>query len=170
MRCGPIIRDSSIAGEAELKMAKTKKTKASKTKPVNLKITAGPFEFDARLETELAPQTCKAFLRHMPFEGQFVHVRWSGEGVWIPLGDLDFKVGYENHTSYPAPGQIILYPGGISETEILLAYGGVHFASKLGQLAGNHFITITSGLENLPALGKLALWEGAQPVVFKVAK
>ena len=67
----------------------------------------------------------------------------------MPLGDLDFGVGYENHTSYPAPGQIILYPGGISETEILMAYGGVHFASKMGQLAGNHFITLTSGLENL---------------------
>ena len=85
----------------------------------------------------------------MPFESQAIHVRWSGEGVWMPLGDLDFGVSYENHTSYPAPGQIILYPGGISETEILLAYGGVHFASKMGQLAGNHFITLTSGLENL---------------------
>jgi len=48
------------------------------------------------------------------------------------LGDRDFEVEYENHTSYPAPGQMILYPGGISETEILLAYGGVHFASKMG--------------------------------------
>ena len=127
-----------------------------------LKITAGPYTFDARLETELAPKTCEAFLKHMPFDSKVVHVRWSGEGVWIPLGDLDFGVNYENHTSYPAPGQIILYPGGISETEILLAYGGVQFACKMGQLAGNHFITITSGLENLAKLGKLALWEGAQ--------
>ena len=23
----------------------------------------------------------------------------------MPLGDLDFGVSYENHTSYPAPGQ-----------------------------------------------------------------
>ena len=100
---------------------------------------------------------------------QIVHVRWSGEGVWIPLGDLDFGVGYENHTSYPAPGQIILYPGGISETEILLAYGGVQFACKMGQLAGNHFITLTSGLEKLPEIGKLALWKGAQSITFKAA-
>lgn len=100
----------------------------------------------------------------MPFEGQLVHVRWSGEGVWVPLGDRDFGVGYENHTSYPAPGQMILYPGGISETEILLAYGGVHFASKMGQLAGNHFLTLTAGLENLHALGTRCLWEGAQPL------
>ena len=130
-------------------------------------VTAGPFVFDARLETELAPQTCAAFTKAMPFVSQAVHVRWSGEAVWLPLGELDFGVGYENHTSYPAPGQVILYPGGISETEILIAYGGVHFASKMGQLAGNHFITFTSGLANLHALGTKALWEGAQDIRFE---
>jgi len=134
-----------------------------------IKLLAGPFEFEGRLETENAPLTCKAFLERMPFESKAVHVRWSGEGVWMPLGDYDFGVGYENHTSYPAPGQIILYPGGLSETEILLAYGGVHFASKVGQLSGNHFITLTSNLEWLPELGKLALWEGAQRITFKLA-
>ena len=71
--------------------------------------------------------------------------------------------------SYPAPGQILLYPGGISETEILLAYGGVHFASKMGQLAGNHFITLTSRLERLPELGKTVLYKGAQKVRFEAA-
>ena len=127
-------------------------------------IRAGDFMFHARFEEQLAPKTCAAFRKAMPFESQFIHVRWSGEGVWMPLGDLDFGVGYENHTSYPAPGQMILYPGGISETEILLAYGGVHFASKMGQLAGNHFITLTSGLENLYTLGRTVLYKGAQKV------
>ncbi|HXE17504.1 MAG TPA: DUF3830 family protein, partial [Stellaceae bacterium] len=126
-----------------------------------LRVTAGPFTFDARFEAA-APKTCAAFQARMPFVSKIVHVRWSGEGVWIPLGDLQFGVGYENHTSYPAPGQMILYPGGISETEILLAYGGVHFASKLGQLAGNHFVTLTSNLDKLPELGRLCLWHGAQ--------
>ncbi|MBO9197008.1 MULTISPECIES: DUF3830 family protein [unclassified Rhizobium] len=134
-----------------------------------LKITAGPFTFDARLETEDAPKTCAAFLKRLPYESKIVHVRWSGEGVWVPLGDEDFGVGYENHTSHPAPGHIILYPGGISETEILLAYGGVDFSSKMGQLAGNHFITLTSGLENLKTLGNLTLWEGAQSIRFELA-
>lgn len=134
-----------------------------------LKITIADMVFDARFETEKAPKTCEAFARRLPFESKIVHVRWSGEGVWIPLGDLDFGVGYENHTSYPAPGHIILYPGGISETEILLAYGGVQFACKMGQLAGNHFITLTSGLEKLPEIGRRALWEGAQPIRFEAA-
>lgn len=136
---------------------------------MKIKITAGPFTFDAVLETEKAPKTCKAFLARMPFAGQIVHVRWSGEGVWIPLGDLSFGVGYENHTSHPAPGHILLYPGGISETEILLAYGGVDFSSKMGQLAGNHFITLTSNLDKLPELGRKVLWEGAQDIRFEAA-
>ena len=139
-----------------------------KKRPMSqLIVRAGEFTFEARFEEALAPKTVAAFRKAMPFESQAIHVRWSGEGVWMPLGDLDFGVSYENHTSYPAPGQIILYPGGISETEILLAYGGVHFASKMGQLAGNHFITLTSGLENLTAFGKTVLWKGAQKIRFE---
>ena len=135
----------------------------------NVKITAGGLVFEGRLESGKAPQTVAAFRERLPYVSQLVHVRWSGEGVWVPLGDEDFGVGYENHTSHPAPGHIILYPGGISETEILLAYGGVHFASKMGQLAGNHFLTITKGLENLHALGTKTLWDGAQDIVFRLA-
>jgi hypothetical protein len=134
-----------------------------------LRITAGPFVFAGRFETEAAPKTCAVFRKLLPYRERIIHVRWSGEGCWVPLGDLDLGLGYENHTSHPAPGQIIVYPGGISETEILLAYGAVSFASKVGQLAGNHFITLTEGLENLPALGKMVLWNGAQDIVFELA-
>jgi uncharacterized protein DUF3830 len=132
-----------------------------------LRIKAGPYEFDARMEEKVAPKTCAKFGSLLPYRQQIIHVRWSGEGCWIPLGDLDLGLAYENHTSHPAPGDIILYPGGISETEILLAYGAVCFASKVGQLAGNHFLTIISGRENLAALGKLTLWMGAQDIVFE---
>ncbi len=131
-----------------------------------LTIAAGPYTFTARWEEELAPKTCAKFKTLLPYKERIIHVRWSGEACWIPLGELDLGLGYENHTSYPAPGQILVYPGGISETEILLAYGSCHFASKVGQLAGNHFLTITGGLENLVALGKMTLWQGAQDIVF----
>jgi len=135
-----------------------------------IRITAGPYKFEARLEEEAAPKTCAKFLTLLPYRQQIIHVRWSGEGCWIPLGDFDFGLGYENATSHPAPGEIILYPGGISETEILLAYGAVDFCSKVGQLAGNHFLTITKGREHLRELGKLCLWKGAQDIVFELKK
>ena len=134
-----------------------------------LRVTAGPHTFLARLERAGAPQSCARFEAVLPYRERIIHVRWSGEACWIPLGEYDFGVGFENPTSYPAPGQILLYPGGISETEILLGYGACRFASKAGQLAGNHFLTIVEGLENLRALGELTLWQGAQPIVFERA-
>ncbi|GIV95547.1 MAG: hypothetical protein KatS3mg057_0204 [Herpetosiphonaceae bacterium] len=135
-----------------------------------LRVTAGPFTLTARMEEELAPKTCKAFRALLPFRNKLIHARWSGEACWIPLGDLDLGLGYENATSYPAPGEILLYPGGVSETEILFPYGGTCFASKAGQLAGNHFITIISGHEHLRDLGRRALWEGAQEIIFELAE
>jgi hypothetical protein len=129
-------------------------------------ISAGPYMLRARFEEEAAPATCAKFRSLLPYEERIIHVRWSGEACWIPLGELELGLGYENHTSFPAPGQLLLYPGGISETEILLAYGAVCFASKVGQLAGNHFLTVVEGLEHLTPLGKLTLWQGAQPIRF----
>ena len=131
-----------------------------------LRITVGPLEFTARMEEEDAPKTCATFSQLLPFRNKIIHARWSGEAAWIPLGDSPIGVGYENHTSYPAPGQILLYPGGFSETEILFPYGGTHFASKLGQLAGNHFLTVVTGNEHLREMGRLVLWEGAQDILF----
>jgi len=132
-------------------------------------ITLAGVAMAARLETNKAPETCSAFLRRLPFLSKAIHVRWSGEAVWIPLGDADFGVGYENATSYPAPGEVLLYPGGVSETEILLGYGRVNFASMAGQLAGNHFLTITDGLDALRAFGRKTLWEGAQEISFEIS-
>ncbi|KAL8278849.1 hypothetical protein RQP46_008720 [Phenoliferia psychrophenolica] len=132
-----------------------------------IRITAGPFTFLARFVSE-APVTVARFRTMLPYKQRIIHVRWSGEGLWIPLGEHDLHdLKFENHTSHPAPGHIILYPGGISETEFLLAYGGVDFSSKMGQLAGNHFLTIVEGNEQLPALGKLVLWNGAQDILFE---
>ncbi len=130
-----------------------------------IRITVGQFTFTARWE-EAAPLTCDAFARLLPFRNKLIQARWSGESAWVPLGDLETGLGPENANSYPAAGELLLYPGGLSETEILLAYGGCAFASIVGPLAGNHFLTITEGRENLRALGELCLWEGAQDIVF----
>ncbi len=126
-----------------------------------LRITAGKYTFKARLEEEKAPKTCAAMRAILPFRSKLVHVRWSGEATWVPMGDRRLGIDFENQTSHPAPGQVLVYPGGISEMEILFPYGSTLFASKVGQLAGNHFATVVEGNENLAEVGRLTLWEGA---------
>jgi hypothetical protein len=132
-----------------------------------LRIVAGPLSFSARLEDLAAPRSVAAFRALLPLRSKIIQARWSGEAAWIPLGGREVAVGFENHTSHPAPGHLLLYPGGFSETEILFPYGGTLFASRMGQLAGNHFASIVEGLESLPELGRLVLWEGAQDIEFQ---
>ena len=134
----------------------------------DLAIRVGDLNFTARWEPE-APRTIEAIRRLLPIRNKLIHCRWSGEGCWIPFGDMNVGVGYENHTSHPAPGQIIIYTGDLSECEILIAYGAVDFSSKLGQLAGNHFATIIDPPEEerraqLREMGRRVLWDGAQDI------
>ena len=131
-----------------------------------LNIQAGPFVFKAKLELQEAPKTCARFMELLPFANKVIHSRWSGEAVWVPLGDFETGLDFENHTVHPSRGDILLYPGGFSETEILFAYGSSKIASKMGDLAGNHFLTIVEGQEDLYSFGQLVLWEGAQDIVF----
>ena len=132
----------------------------------HIKITAAGRTFIAQTHPD-APITVAAFMKLLPYRQQIIHVRWSGEGCWIPLGDFKLGANFENHTSHPSVGDILFYPGGYSETEIILAYGACSFASKMGQLAGNHFLTIVEGKEELRALGTQVLWQGAQDIVFE---
>ncbi len=132
-----------------------------------LRITVGPLIFTARAEADAAPKTWAAFRTLLPYRQKIIHARWSGEACWIPLGDFALGVGYENHTSHPAPGEILWYPGGYSETELLFPYGATMFASKMGQLAGNHFLTVVEGHEQLREMGRKVQWEGAQDIAFE---
>jgi Protein of unknown function (DUF3830) len=131
-----------------------------------IEIKVASYRFTARLEDQRAPRTCAAFLQVLPLKSSLIQARWSGEAAWIPLGDLDLQLAYENATSHPAPGDLLLYAGGMSETEILLPYGATLFASRVGQLAGNHFATIDRGRDQLADLGRQVLWKGAQDVSF----
>lgn len=131
-------------------------------------ITVGnDLQFIARTEDEQCPRTCEAFARVLPIAARLIQARWSGEAAWVPLrgSPLDGAVTwFENPTSHPAAGEILLYPGGLSEPELLVPYGPTTFSSKVGQLSGNHFLTIIRGQEQLSELGRRALWEGAQDI------
>lgn len=133
-----------------------------------LDIVVGDLCFKAHLEEEASPRTVAAVRKLLPLQGHLLQARWSGQSAWVPLGELDAGVAPENPTSYPAPGELLLYPGGISETEILFPYGRTCFASVAGQLAGNHFATLVEGVEQLPELGRRVIWDGAQPIRFEL--
>jgi hypothetical protein len=135
----------------------------------------------ARLESERAPRTVEALLSLLPFRGKILQGRWSGESAWIPLDDWraastpggaavpprSFDLPYESHTSYPAPGELLLYCFGLTVNELLLPYGPTVFESRVGKLAGNHFATVTSGRDQLREVGRRVLWEGAQDVLIE---
>ena len=132
-----------------------------------LEIVAAGMRFVARWEEDLAPNTVAAFKASLPLDDRIIHCRWSGESNWIPWGDRELGIGPENATCYPAPGELLLFPGGISETELLFPYGHCSFGSKAGALAGNHFATVVEGGEDLAQLGRITLWEGAQSISFR---
>lgn len=137
--------------------------------PRQLRLTIGGRIYEARLETERAPLSCRAFLDLLPLQSKLLQTRWSGEAAWMPLGAQPIDVPYENHTVYPLPGHMLLFRGGISQPEILLAYGVTAFGSKVGPLAGNHVATLTCPPEALIVIGQLVLWEGAQDILIEVA-
>ena len=134
--------------------------------PKTLRVVLAGEVFTAALNPD-APLTVAAFVKLLPYRQKMIHVRWSGEACWIPLGEFQLGVGFENHTSHPAPGDVLFYPGGYSETELLIAYGACSFASRMGPLAGNHFMTLLDSRDRLRALGRRVLWEGAVDVLFE---
>ena len=125
-----------------------------------LEITAAGMRFVARWRTSW-PETA-AFKAILPLEDRIIHCRWSGESNWIPWGDRDLGIGPENATSYPHPGELALYPGGQSETGCL-SVRLLLVREQAGHLWANHFATLVEGQEQLKELGRLTLWEGAQP-------
>lgn len=148
-----------------------------------LRLTIGSGEralvLDAQLEGERAPRTIEAVRKLLPFNGKILQGRWSGESAWIPTDDwraasapgstptAKIDLPYENHTSFPAPGELLFYCFGLSVTEILVPYGPTVFGSRVGQLVGNHFASVTSGREGLRELGRRVLWEGAQDITIE---
>ena len=132
----------------------------------DLKIKVGELGFSASWEPD-APRTREALRPWLPIQSRLIHCKWSGESTWIPFGEERPDVGYENHTSHPAPGDLLIYTGEISECEILFPYGACSFSSRVGPLAGNHFATLIPDdgwLDRLKEVGRRVLWEGAQEI------
>jgi Protein of unknown function (DUF3830) len=126
-------------------------------------------KFTANLHQEKAPNTIKALERVFPYSSKVIHARFSGEAIWVPLpGDFPVNVQLEGQTSYPSKGELLYYPGFVSEKEILIPYGAAQFSSKVGLLPGNHFASILSAdLPRLAQMGNKVLWEGAKTILIE---
>jgi hypothetical protein len=131
---------------------------------MKIRITIGKIEFIAKMHLDMAPETCRLLLEKMPITGKVIQARWSGEAAWLQMDPYGIEAPQENATSYPGPGQILFYPGGVSEKEILIPYGSACFASKFGLLPGNHFATVIEGNQLLEIMGEKVLWGGAQSI------
>jgi len=129
-----------------------------------LNLIIGEYVFKAETHQQKAPETCKKIKEALPIVGKAIQARWSGEAVWVQMDSYGIDVPLENHTSYPSKGELLYYPGGISEKEILIPYGSAKFASKVGLLPGNHFATIVEGLEQIEELGRSVLWKGSHNI------
>ena len=132
----------------------------------DLTIRVGELAFEADWE-DGAPRTREALRTWLPIRSKLIHCKWSGESTWIPFGEERPDVGFENHTSHPAPGDLLIYTGEISECEILFPYGACSFSSRVGQLAGNHFASIVPDdgwRDRLREVGRRVLWDGAKEI------
>ena len=135
----------------------------------SIRIRIGDMQFTAKMEWSLSPITCRNFSAILPLRAKLLQARWSGEAAWVPLAQLDLGIRHETALTYPSAGDILFHPPDHSECEILIPYGQSAFRCKDGDLAGNHFLTIVEGREQLAKVGHLVLWQGSQDIEFFAA-
>jgi hypothetical protein len=131
-------------------------------------VTIGDQQIRAHLEEQKAPQTCAAFRALLPLKGKVLQARWSGQSIWMPLHAVKVRVPEENLKNRPEAGEVLFYPEGQSDCEILIPYGVTVFGSRMGPLSGNHFLTLDMPADQLKALGSRVWHEGEKPIVFEI--
>jgi hypothetical protein len=108
--------------------------------------------------------SCARLEALLPYAGKILHACWSGEACWAPLAPVwssGSVLPPENATANPAPGEVLLFAGELSEPELLFPYGACHFASRAGPLVGNPVLSIEGDHGRLAEVGREMLWSGA---------
>lgn len=128
----------------------------------SISVETAVHNLEGELHPDQAPENVEALRDLMPLESELMHVRWSGHATWINIDEEPLpELPRENHTVYPSRGDVLLYPGYKNEKEILIACGPTCFKSTAGELAGNHVATLSTSPEELAALERKTLQEGA---------
>ena len=126
---------------------------------------AGDFRFAARLEEEAAPATVAAFRRLLPLdEPGDPRAAGAARRAGSRSATSTSASAPRTRRATPRPASCCSTRAASARPRSCSRTARPAFASKAGALAGNHFATVTEGVEHLAELGRKALWEGAQPL------
>src|ERR1700726_2029535 len=113
--------------------------------PATIAVTLGADIFLAWPRQDLAPRSCQRLKELMPYCGEAIHARWSGESIGSPLSSIwpsQLVLPQQSPSGQPRRGDVLLFAGEQSEPELLIAYEATFFASKFGPLERNVVLTI----------------------------
>jgi hypothetical protein len=119
-----------------------------------LHISIGGRLFAARLRWDLAPQSCERLTAMVPFRGDVIHARWSGEAIWSSLSTVwpnASMLEREHATAHPEPSEVLLFADGRNEPELLNLWCLPISRARWGPLEGN---PVLLSQEDLPQLGE----------------
>ena len=122
--------------------------------------------FVARGEEELAPKTVAAFKASLPLDDRIIHCRWSGS----PTGSRGATAtsGSARRTrprTRTRASSRSIRAGERDRAALSVRLLLVRVEGRPS--VGDHFATLVEGGEQLPELGRLTLWEGAQQITFR---
>ena len=121
----------------------------------------------AELLEDLAPRTCDAIWRSLPQGGDAFHAKYASNEVYTLVPPFpEVKIGVENPTLTPIPGDILYFffpPGTIANPDVrdfarevgvvdlAVFYGrdNLLFSPTMGPVPGNRFAAITENFEEM---------------------
>jgi len=131
--------------------------------------------FKAKLLEQEATETCAVISKHLPFTYRFQHSIVSGQAIVALPPDLTVKEENQRTVGVPTGSLCFLVadtPRNVPD-EIYISYGP-YFVSRCStidfQQPVNVFGLIESDQEELMAIGKRILMEGAESVTFSLNK
>lgn len=125
-----------------------------------IKITAGLLE-------EEAPRTCAAFLTVLPFEGEILSLRWSGDGFQTHHPQLEamaekHRLSLENFTVLAARGDVLFWP---RDRGLFFCYNYMHSIGITGEEPSNLFAHVRpEHYSRLYDIGRLVYTAGKQQI------
>lgn len=119
------------------------------------------------LHEDLAPETCKAIRKALPFDGQALHAKWGGNEIWASLPQLNVSKS-ENESVFAAPGEVMLVRPAPGAFDLAIFYGKGWCFGPSGFTPGNHFATIVENLMEFAKTCQELLIKGSQKISVKI--